>query len=370
MSKAVLWIRILVCVGDMLSLSKLPCFADIVNRKPMHGRSITILDGARGIAALAVLVEHTQMVTNPIGLDGVWLFFVLSGYLLTPPFIHCPAYTAKWVGSYFLRRFLRILPMYVVYVCMATYFLHCTQDWLIDHLTFRLTTAHLWTVKQDVVFYLILPFIMLLTLCLGKYPFRIAGILVVVAYLLSSYLPVRLSSPTAGKTTFFFIAPFMEGMAIAYVMEGIKDTIPRYQLRHLSPLGALVFGGVFIFLLWGTPPEKPTYHSWGMGLLFSAFIVWAQIIPKSVAYSVLNSLPLRAIGIVGYSFYLLHWLVKEWFLSYKPYPVLYFSLTLISTYLLACVTYTLIEKPAMGIGKRWYGHDRIRGAKNSIRISP
>ncbi|HEY8016746.1 MAG TPA: acyltransferase family protein, partial [Dongiaceae bacterium] len=42
------------------------------------------LDGVRAIAALMVLVSHSQWGPPAFGGSGVWLFFVLSGFLLFP----------------------------------------------------------------------------------------------------------------------------------------------------------------------------------------------------------------------------------------------------------------------------------------------
>lgn len=333
------------------TLAKLSCFSDITNRKPSHGRSVTILDGIRGMAALMVLADHTGLAPTAFGINGVWLFFVLSGYLLTIPFIRCHNFTAPWLCIYFIRRLLRILPMYVLYVIIAAYSLHLSHDWLIKHLLFQLSTGHLWTVKQELAFYLLLPFIVLITIFLDKNPLKIAVVFVFIAYISASSLTGDIFALTAsieGKFQPFYISPFIAGMAAAYFMESLK----QYNLstKYMGSIGGVFFAGIFVFLNWGVPGYSAT-HPWVMGLFFAAFVLWAQFIPGGIAQSIINSLFLRAIGIVGYSFYLLHWLVKEWFYSYKDVPILYFLLTMVTTYVLACVAYTVVEKPTMGLVK-------------------
>jgi hypothetical protein len=48
------------------------------------------LDGLRGIAALLVILDHTWWRFTGSGTAGVWIFFVLSGFLLSQPFVTKP----------------------------------------------------------------------------------------------------------------------------------------------------------------------------------------------------------------------------------------------------------------------------------------
>ncbi len=84
------------------------------------------LDGLRGIAVLIVLLSHSSNVNITIherinfqglGTIGVYLFFVLSAYLLDSQIVS--AYVSEKVTkaywkNYFLRRFLRIYPLFII----------------------------------------------------------------------------------------------------------------------------------------------------------------------------------------------------------------------------------------------------------------
>lgn len=70
----------------------------------------------------AVVAQHCGLL--PFGWTGVWLFFAISGYVVTLSVIRRPA-TAAWPGlvAFFRRRFLRILPVYYLYVGLGLLFM-------------------------------------------------------------------------------------------------------------------------------------------------------------------------------------------------------------------------------------------------------
>src|SRR5206468_4060067 len=87
---------------------------------------IDALDGVRGLAVLLVFFSHcsnkgVSLISNwdfsGIGKSGVWLFFLLSSFLLTYPFIAKgkQAFATASLGQYFWRRALRVYPLYTLY---------------------------------------------------------------------------------------------------------------------------------------------------------------------------------------------------------------------------------------------------------------
>lgn len=98
-----------------------------ISNKPFQ---IDALDGLRGFAALLVVFSHTSnegMHLIPFldfrgtGKSGVYLFFLLSSFLLSIPllFKHATLFTAPVMGNYWMRRFLRIYPLYTAYLIAA-----------------------------------------------------------------------------------------------------------------------------------------------------------------------------------------------------------------------------------------------------------
>ena len=88
---------------------------------------IDSVDGLRGVAVLLVFLSHTSnqgfflfpfLNLAGIGKEGVYLFFVLSAFLLTLPFLEggAGAFKKAPLINYFIRRFFRIYPLYIVFL--------------------------------------------------------------------------------------------------------------------------------------------------------------------------------------------------------------------------------------------------------------
>ncbi len=99
-------------------------------------KRVEYLDSIRGLAALFVLLCHTakafEWPPNYVSLlnlpfvyilfDGkaaVVMFFVLSGYVLSKPYVVSPTTTRKiFLPTFYLRRFMRIwIPWFFVFLC-------------------------------------------------------------------------------------------------------------------------------------------------------------------------------------------------------------------------------------------------------------
>src|SRR3546814_17230942 len=66
-------------------------FSDPDRKRSSHGDSDFSIDGLRGLAMLVVVASHTHAFGMAgQGSIGVLLFFVLSGYVLTMPFVDRP----------------------------------------------------------------------------------------------------------------------------------------------------------------------------------------------------------------------------------------------------------------------------------------
>ena len=75
-----------------INIKRIPAIKDITTKKPSAAHNITSLDGLRGFAALLVIADHTDYIYfKGLGAIGVWIFFCLSGFLLSIPFVKKPS---------------------------------------------------------------------------------------------------------------------------------------------------------------------------------------------------------------------------------------------------------------------------------------
>jgi len=105
----------------------------IEQAQPLSSRHVSALDGVRGIAILAVTAFHFVWQANQqvpstqgcrlltrvadLGTNGVDLFFVLSGYLITGILLDTKN-SPRFFRNFYARRFLRIFPLYYAFLTL------------------------------------------------------------------------------------------------------------------------------------------------------------------------------------------------------------------------------------------------------------
>ena len=133
------------------------------------------LDGVRAIAAMMVIFFHMGQMGIPLrgpisfGQSGVDLFFVLSGFLITS--ILLKARPEDWgeVRKFYVRRSLRIFPLYYGYLIVATIFgAGVTGFYWVYLQNYRIAmgapmgeVGHFWSLAVEEQFYLVWPFVVL-----------------------------------------------------------------------------------------------------------------------------------------------------------------------------------------------------------------
>ena len=279
------------------------------------------IDGLRAVAALLVLATHTAAVPIPFGRAGVWLFFVLSAFLLTKPFVHADdrdtgdSMTSFHIQSFFrfyIRRFFRIIPMYAFYVVVFA-FLFANNQFIVDNLLEFRGQNHLWTINQEMLFYLIMPIFVLLVLPFRRSRILCAVLLTCLAVLSDSRLTIDvIRLPAQSGYREFFLSVFLLGMAAAFAQPIVGDLVKRRSLGGLAvgsiSLAVLIFAvAPHVWAGYITPSGNAELlgnaeFKWplGMGCTFAPFVIWISVCPNHWLTKILSFKPLRVIGEAGF----------------------------------------------------------------------
>ena len=346
------------------NISTFPAIADLREKTSSSGLHIGALDGIRGFAALVVLAEHTGVLKG-IGSLGVWLFFALSGFLLSAPFIRQPsrAVSPGFMGAYLTRRLKRILPMYYAFLVLAM-MMHGKTDEMVRHLLFLQGDGHLWTLPQEMFFYMVLPLVVaaLYLLLRGRQLpsviFLLALTIIAHRYTSTEYIALY----GYGKKLEPMLGNFLTGMMIAYLYHWLGENryflrLDRTFVRHFCSVTGLVLLLVLIVLSARLVPELKSFnalrHPGFYGFAAGLFILLVVLANNTLLSRVMSFTPLRAVGLVSFSFYLLHpTLIGFIRAEARDFAGIHhlsglpmFLLAGIATYCLAAFTYTYIERP-------------------------
>lgn len=355
---------------------------------PLHStpEQIPSLTGARGLAAVWVLLFHLwQTQGQPhvgfgmldltpflaCGYFGVDLFFVLSGYLLAPPFIRARMglAPAPHLGLFWEHRCRRVLPAYVVQLAVllaiASYqgkevppqdiASHLTLTFNLFNNTSSLNPVY-WSMPVEWNFYILLP---LLALGFSRHRglpwivpaaimfsvgFRILCVMALNTWGVDGLpyyrwiiqLPARLDQFSFGMGAAWLVLSG-RGQALSRLAAPIGLLILIPLMIRVAPLGD-VFAEVRQPWLY--------YHCTLVGLAMACLILALSVHPTGLSARLLASPPAVFLGTISYSLYLWHFPILDWLQRLPFLPVSsrrFFLAALITCIVGACISYYLVE---------------------------
>lgn len=347
------------------------------------------LEGLRAVAALLVVFHHSR--THRLwgvleGWNGVTLFFVLSGFLITTLALREEAESGavRW-RAFVVRRGFRILPVYFASLALYTVvmfsvgfggshrsvFAHALPWYLSPfpevpffthtHIVFSLA----WSLGIEEKFYLLWPLVAFVLL--RKHARGRIGLALVLA--LVAQLPLALSG--GGRAVAPYSAILM-GCLLAFALQH-RETfriIARLgstaglvaSLALLTTVHALTH--VFDVTAAGFRVDSPFYY---LPYSFAAALVVASLALQARGTGVFRSRPLRFVGRVSYPLYLTHPIALG-FAATAIAPggtvveLCYLAVGLALSLVLAWGLHRAVERPLIAIGKRQAGRIRRRPA--------
>ncbi len=308
------------------------------------------LDGIRGVAVLAVLLYHADLLGLHGGFLGVDVFFVLSGFLITSLLAQEAASTGRVdLGAFWARRARRLLPAVFAMVLLVA----CYAAWLAPDATrarvrgdavatlayvanWRFATTgvsyfeqysdpspllHTWSLAVEEQFYLGWPLLVALALVVraatGRRLRTARWLVLSVALLASAALTWAFTRPGADSARAFFgtdtrAQELLAGALLASWAHSRGWWAPAFDgpgRRRLALVGGLGLGGLVLAFV--EVSDQPGWMHAGGSLVVSALavcVVAAAAHPCGNLVQVLLSWPaLRAVGVVSYGLYVWHW---------------------------------------------------------------
>jgi peptidoglycan/LPS O-acetylase OafA/YrhL len=355
---------------------------------------LDFLDALRGLAAAYVVIFHMILISDPDlgvpawaqliamnGGSGVILFFVISSFSL---FYTMPMRAQErwpWV-SYALHRFFRIAPLFYLWIVLTIIRDHIIFQashpwWMIlasGSFVFNVIPMQQegfvwasWTIGVEMLFYVVFPFVYVRTKNTWQaVSFLLASMLVWWACDLAlTYFNLSPQTLASYRQWFFpkFLPEFAFG-AIAFFL--IKKALPWADKKPemASPVGTmLLLASAFFYMsvLKGAGNFWLPDHRYAIALC--CLVVVVALALRSTGLLV-NSLT-KLMGQASYSLYLNHPTLVlllgpayKWIYAHSSNLSVAFIGSCILTYALlipfSVLTYKLVERPGMKLGKKCY----------------
>lgn len=238
---------------------------------------------------------------------GVYLFFVLSGYLIGRMWWPQPRLA---YGAFAWRRTLRVYPAFLVAFVASLAFAYASQTWqppdaprLVANLLFlngwpalRVDAFNIvtWSLFYEMTFYLAFPLVAIVARqapAAGAWLLPGAGILVPAMAVLAGADPIVL----CWSLLFCGVAAAVHQERFAALARRVSGLLVVGAYLSITTLSALA-----------DVAALPAILAFG----FVAVVVLVKSLqPGNLVFSLLSDRPLVALGRISYSFYLVHWML-------------------------------------------------------------
>jgi peptidoglycan/LPS O-acetylase OafA/YrhL len=291
------------------------------------------LDGLRAVAILLVLFEHwvyygPLKIIAPGGL-GVNIFFVLSGFLITEILLKRRGEPANRVfREFWWRRAVRIFPVFYVYLALlwwlnvpgtrpltpwSALYAHNIYTALTGQIGPRVL-SHIWSLCVEEQFYLLWPFLILLTP--ERWLARVLFAAPVVGLAARAFLIWTAPVPWAGEIAYRSMPTAIDALGIGAALALVKTRIPG-RWTSLAEHGLLLRAFLCIavvaeVMLAKAPPRWAEVAERSVSSAIAALLILLLIGSRqnSRIAALLESRPLVYIGRVSYGIYVYHLLME------------------------------------------------------------
>jgi peptidoglycan/LPS O-acetylase OafA/YrhL len=334
------------------------------------------LDAVRGIAVLLVMMVHASdkyptLHLQPVfanGWMGVDLFFVLSGLLITGILLETKT-SKSYFGNFYARRCLRIWPLYysaIIFMFVLVPFFRPSEAHLVfeksspwwayplflqNFLVAIPTNATgllgvTWSLAIEEQFYLVWPLIV--RLCNPNQLKRIAVGVICLSPILRYYLAAH--HVIIYSNVFCRLDGLMAGAFLALMLR-TEDFVPESWVKRSWAL--LIVAAPLALISQKLNAEWVVFSFTALASV--AFIYLAMFSGQRSLQAILNNRLLVFTGTISYGLYLLHKIPMDLAQTFRfdRYPLLALPISFAASYLIATLSWNLLEKPFLNL-KRFF----------------
>lgn len=317
---------------------------------------IPSLDGIRAVAVCLVVIGHLNGYGTSVllGVFGVHVFFVLSGYLITRLLQEEQAGSGRIsIGAFYRRRCFRILPAAYVFMALLCLASPRSREGILYALTYSVSyhaqsvspwLQHLWSLSVEEQFYLLWPLALVLW-------FRRRAAIALAAMIFSAGFRVFLAlSPTwysLDRLHFSFLGTMdsiASGCLLAIFEPEIKAALESADSKWLAAI-TIPSAWISFALLWGhSKNSHASALQSGLWVVVPVLIAISIYLLMKHGYAALNSRPAILLGALSYSIYL--W--QQPFAIHAAFPK---AISLGMLAVCALASYHLVERPMLALGR-------------------
>lgn len=342
-------------------------------------QTIHALDGLRGLAVLLVVLSHFSLAGvnlfpalnfSGAGKSGVYLFFVLSAFLLTfqglqqtREGLHATSY---WLG-YGIRRVLRIFPLYVLVILMAWGLTRWTEGYgprietaeeALRHLLLLEGKHIFWAIPVEFKYYLLLPLVTLGLYWSGQVKPWLPVLLTLLAVPVLLFFWPQADTPVNTISLGPYLLIFILGSMTAWL---VRLPAPPEPVREALGWISVILALLTVPAAWRAliDPDITNQYFHHQFLLYAVcwtLSVYAAVTGPSWFRRFFELGAWRFLGRISFSVYLLHFPIIQFLAKFLPWsPSIKFVAGMLITLGISYFSYRVIERPFIV-----WGHARTR----------
>lgn len=330
------------------------------------------IDGLRAIAVLVVVIYHAFPDVLPGGFVGVDIFFIISGYLISTVLFQSVQTNSFTIFDFYARRVRRIFPALSIVLLATGIFgwfslradefaqlgkhiaagagfvsnlVLWSESGYFDAAAETKPLLHLWSLGIEEQFYFFFPLVLWVAWKLKW------NLLLVTAVIATASFGWNLFQYSRDTTALFYSPQtrfweLMIGAILAYITVS-PTRLKRLISSRFSSLRAQL-GGVLVVLAVISGAWAGAYPgAWALLPTLGATLLISAGPDAWINKRVLSQKLMVGVGLISYPLYLWHWplLTYARILEGRTPPVSTRVLLVIASFILAYITYRIIEKP-------------------------